>query len=209
MNDPGTPLVDRLLQKLGGLELGVFLLLCLGVAASPALAHVAIHSLDGAEVPPRWYDGGVYLSWAFLSYFSWACLPSRSLPARARLRAWALFFLFELAYPAVSWLLEGGTRLHVFADVTSYFSTNIALSAGALLVLKGTGDVVRGDWGILLPLAFVGFFIVLPGLSVEWAWWEFVELPHGDPLSQGLRAAGVLAGTAGVFRNLHSSSLFS
>ncbi|MBL8920417.1 MAG: hypothetical protein JNJ54_16255 [Myxococcaceae bacterium] len=203
-----TPLVDRLFQKLGTLELGGFLLLCVGVAASPALAYFAVHSLDGAEAPSRWYDGGVYLSWAFLIYFSWACLPSRELPARARLRAWVLFFLLELAYPAVSWLLEGGTRLHVFADVTSYFSTNIALSAGALLTIRGASLLRGGDWGILVPLAFVAFFIVLPGLSVEWDWWQVVELPHGDGLSQGLRAAGVLSGAAGVFRNLRRSSLF-
>lgn len=188
-------------------ERGVFVALCVAIAASPLLAHLAMHALPGVG-PEPWYDHGIYVSWAFLIYFSWACLPSLALPTKKRLLAWALFFGLELGYPVASWLLEGGARLHVFADLSSYFSTSLALAAGGLLVWKGGAMVRAGDAGILLPLGFVAFFVVWPGLSVEWDWWVAYELPHGDVTSQVLRALGVLSGTMGVARNLLRSEVF-
>jgi hypothetical protein len=186
----------------------VFVALCVVTSATPVVAHLAIHALPGEALVDRWYDNGVYLSWAFLIYFSWACLPRLSLPARQRAVAWVSFFALELAYPVVSWLLEGGTRLHVYADVASYFSSSLAFAAGGLLLWAGGAMVRKGEWFILLPLAFVAFFVVWPGLSVEWDWWAVVELPHGDVLSQALRGLGVVAGTTGVLRNLLASDVF-
>ena len=184
----------------------VFVALCVATAASPMLAHLAIHALPGVG-PEPWYDSGIYVSWAFLIYFSWSFLPSLALPAKQRALAWALFFGLELGYPIASWLLEGGDRLHLFADLSSYFSTSLALAAGGLLVWKGAVMLRGGDAFILFPLGFVAFFVVWPGLSVEWDWWAAYELPRGGATSQVLRALGVVAGTTGVLRNMLRSDV--
>lgn len=187
------------------LENAVFVLLCVAVAGCTLVAYLVIHTIPGAP-SANWYDSGVYVSWAFLIYFSWVTLPRRALPPRKRLAAWALFLLLEIGYPVLSWLLEGGDRAHLFGDLTSYFSSSLALSVGALLTWAGA-KMVRRDVGMIVPLAFVGFFIVWPGLAVEWAWWQAVELQEG-PLSQLLRAAGVMSGAIGIARNLFDGPLF-
>jgi len=185
----------------------VFGLLCVATAGAPLLAHVAIHSLPGAA-EESWFDGGIYVSWAFLIYFSWACLPDLDLPDRKRRLAWAAFLALEVAYPLASWVIEGGSRLHAFADVASYFSTSLALAAGLLLAHRGVLQL-REEPGLIIPLGFLGFFVVWPGISVEWSWWRQVELPMNDVPSQILRSLGVVAGTSGVYRNLRGSRLFA
>lgn len=187
-------------------ERALFVTLCVATAAAPMLAYFTIHELPGAP-PGRWFDSGVYVSWAFLIYFSWACLPDLDLPGRKRLVAWASFVGLELAYPVMSWVLEGGARQYVFADLASYFSTSLALAVSALIFLKGAAMVREGDRGIIFALLIIAYFVVWPGLAVEWDWWTTVELPHGDVVSQVLRGLGAVAGTTGVLRNLRGSSL--
>lgn len=184
----------------------LFVSLCGATAGAPLAGYLLIRALPGAP-EGRWFDTGVYLSWAFLIYFSWACLPDLDLPAKKRAVAWVSFGLLEFGYPVASWLFEGGTRAHLFADLASCFSTSLALAAGGFLLWRSAGGLRRGDWGLLLPLAFVGFFIGWPGLAVEWDWWTTVELPSGDVLSQVLRALGVITGTTGVLRNMLASEL--
>jgi len=188
-------------------ERAVFVVFCVALAASPLLAHLAIHALPGVAPDEPWYDRGIYVSWACLILFSWAWLPRLNLPAKERLGAWLLFIGLELAYPVASWLVEGGDRLHAFADVASCFSTSLALAAGCLLAWRGAAMLWQREFFILGPLAFVAFFVVWPGLSVEWDWWVAWELPHGGPLSQTLRALGVFAGTTGVLRNMLRSDV--
>ncbi|MFZ5443038.1 MAG: hypothetical protein ACOZQL_23730 [Myxococcota bacterium] len=182
--------------------------LCVATAAAPMLAHATLHSLPDAP-PGRWYDSGVYVSWAFLIYFSWTCLPDLELPPKRRLAAWAAFLALEFAYPAVSWLLEGADRRYLFADIASYFSTCLAVAASVLLFDRGLRLVRGGDAGIVLVLLIISYFLVWPGLVVEWDWWALVELPQGDEVSQLLRGLGVVAGTVGVLRNLRRSSLYA
>lgn len=184
-----------------------YALLCVLTAAAPMVAFVSLHAVPG--VPPgRWYDSGVFVSWAFLIYFSWACLPGLDQPPQKRRREWALFVSLELAYPVLSGLLEGDSRLFLLADVFSVFSTSVAGAASLLLVYKGAQLVRAGDAMVLPVLLVVGYVMAWPGLVVEWYWWAVVELPRADALSQALRAAGVVAGTTAVMRNLWNSPLF-
>jgi hypothetical protein len=149
---------------------------------------------------------GIYLSWAFLIYFSWAFLPDIEERFRERMRSWGWFFLFELAYPVLSWGLEGDSRVYLAADVFSYVSTCVALAVAYVLIWEGVSNELDG--GVLLALVASFFCILLPGVVGEVAWWQQVELPSGGWLGPLLRAVGVGLGVTGVVRNLRASEIF-
>lgn len=185
----------------------VFCLLCGVVALAPMVAHLLLLALPnaGGWLGSSWLNG-IYLSWAFLIYFSWAFLPGIQAPFRERIRSWGWFFLFELAYPVLSWGLEGDSRVYLAADVFSYVSTCVALGAAFLLVQEGVANAWEG--GVLLALVATFFCILLPGVVGEVAWWQQVELLGGGWMGPVLRAVGVGLGVAGVVRNLRASEIF-
>lgn len=185
----------------------VFCLLCGVVALAPMVAHLLLLSLPnaGGWLGSAWLNG-VYLSWAFLIYFSWAFLPPIQAPFRERMRGWGLFLLFELAYPVLSWGLEGDSRVYLAADVFSYVSTCVALAVSFLLLQAGFGEALEG--GVVLALVATFFCILLPGVVGEVAWWQQVELAGSGWLGPVLRAGGVGLGVVGVVRNLRASEIF-
>lgn len=189
------------------MEWVVFCLLCGVIAVAPMVAHLLLLSLPnaGGWLGSVWLNG-VYLSWAFLIYFSWAFLPPIRAAFRERMRGWGLFFLFELAYPVLSWGLEGDSRVYLVADVFSYVSTCVALAVAFLLLQAGFGESMEG--GVVMALVATFFCILLPGVVGEVAWWQQVELAGGGWLGPVLRAGGVGLGVVGVVRNLRASEIF-
>lgn len=112
----------------------------------------------------------------------------------------------ELAYPVLSWGLEGDTRVYLAADVCSYVSTCVALGVTFLLLQAALGETVEG--GVVMALVATFFCILLPGVVGEVAWWQQVELPGGGWMGPVLRAVGVGLGVTGVVRNLRASEIF-
>ena len=189
------------------MEWVVFCLLCVVVAVAPMVAHLLLLSLPnaGAWLGSVWFTG-VYLSWAFLIYFSWGFLPPIRAPFRERMRSWAVFWALELAYPVLSWWLEGSSRVYLAADMFSYVSTSVAVAAALLLFRAGVGEALEGM--VIIALAATFFCILLPGIVGEIAWWQQVALPNGGWTGPVLRAAGVVLGVTGVIRNLRNSEIF-
>jgi hypothetical protein len=185
----------------------LFCLLCGVVALAPMVAHVLLLSLPnaGGWLGSVWLNG-IYLSWAFLIYFSWAFLPGMQAPFRERMRGWVVFLVLELAYPVLSWGLEGDSRVYLAVDVFSYVSTCVAVGAAFVLLREGTENAWEG--GVLLALVATLFCILLPGVVGEVAWWQQVELPGDGWMGPVLRAGGVGMGVTGVVRNLRASEIF-
>jgi hypothetical protein len=186
------------------LEWVAFVALCLAVAAAPLAAFVLLQELPAnAWTESRWVRG-VYGSWAVLIYFSWAFLPPIHAPVRERLQAWGWFLGLELAYPAVSSMMSGGSGANLGADLASYASTCVAGGAAAAL-LRGMGQGLREPyaWAWMPPaLAIVLLLLLLPAGMIEAAWWQTAGLGIGQSAEAAVRVVGVGAGMAGVLRNL-------
>jgi len=78
----------------------VFCLLCGVVALAPMVAHLLLLALPnaGGWLGSSWLNG-IYLSWAFLIYFSLAFLPGIQETFRERIRGGGWCLWFELGDP--------------------------------------------------------------------------------------------------------------